>query len=298
MTDYPQILSQGFVECRFGCMETGFEHRVFVSSGGAAPVILLHELPAISEELVDFAKVLVSEGFKVYLPMLIDGYVPAGGRGHIVQAGITICVRREFAALMRGDHTRAGVAWVKALARKASADHNNARVGVIGLCFTGGFALAAATEPVVAAAVGAEPSLPLFDDEAIDISPNDLQRIVERQNRDEVRLRAYRFKGDTISPCARMLRLQRDLGDSFEGQCLDDDQAGRHRHKPPHSVLALDFNCHGGQTQTVRDEVVAFLKRRLAGGPDPGPSMLPKCTPQDCPHHREPGSGGSGAAQT
>ncbi|EEF25042.1 conserved hypothetical protein [Ricinus communis] len=58
------------------------------------------------------------------------------------------CVRREF-AIWRGGRSSPVVDWLKALARKAHAECGGRGVGAVGMCFTGGFALAMMTEPSV-----------------------------------------------------------------------------------------------------------------------------------------------------
>ena len=68
---------------------------LFVSNVGHEPIILIHELPAITPEVVHLARVFVAEGFKVYLPSLMGrpGQVPTAAEA--AGAFASACVRGE-----------------------------------------------------------------------------------------------------------------------------------------------------------------------------------------------------------
>jgi hypothetical protein len=68
-----------------------------------------------------------------------------------------ICIHREFNVWYTGKSSPI-VEWLRALARKAHADCGGRGVGAIGMCFTGGFALAMMTESTVVAPVLSQPS--------------------------------------------------------------------------------------------------------------------------------------------
>ncbi|MFB2351093.1 hypothetical protein, partial [Priestia megaterium] len=71
-----------------------------------------------------------------------------------------LCVRREF-HIWSTDRSSPIVDWLRALARQAHAECGGKGVGAVGMCFTGGFALAMMTEPAMVAPVLAQPSPPL-----------------------------------------------------------------------------------------------------------------------------------------
>src|SRR5262249_17535017 len=71
-----------------------------------------------------------------------------------------VCVRREFNNWAAGRSSPI-VDWLRALARRAFQECGGRGVGAVGMCFTGGFALAMMTEPSVVAPVLSQPSLPL-----------------------------------------------------------------------------------------------------------------------------------------
>ena len=70
------------------------------------------------------------------------------------------CVARELAAFTTNKQRPLSV-FLRALARDLNASTPGKGVGVIGQCFTGGFALAAAVDDSVLAPVLSQPSLPL-----------------------------------------------------------------------------------------------------------------------------------------
>jgi dienelactone hydrolase len=138
----------------------GFDHPIYRSRTEGPPVILLHEAPNLTPEVADLARRIAASGFRVHMPSLVGAPgkpAPNPGLGALWD----ICIRREFKALAGGS-TRPVVGWIRALVRKIAAEAEGAPVGIIGLCFSGGFALGAATEPAVAAAVASEPALPLL----------------------------------------------------------------------------------------------------------------------------------------
>ncbi len=61
------------------------------------------------------------------------------------------CVSREFAVFT--DRTSPVVGWLRALAAHAHAECGGPGVGAVGMCFTGGFALAMAVDAAVLAPV-------------------------------------------------------------------------------------------------------------------------------------------------
>jgi dienelactone hydrolase len=139
-------------------------HQVFRKGRGPA-VIVISEMPGISRQLLGFADRVVALGGTAVLP---DLFGRAGG--DVLTAGLTervagmwtmvgACLSREFTVLATGRSSPV-TAWLRALANREHQRCGGPGVGVVGMCFTGGFALAMAVDPVVIAPVLAEPSLP------------------------------------------------------------------------------------------------------------------------------------------
>ena len=68
-----------------------------------------------------------------------------------------VCVAREVTKL--ADPTSPVVRWLRPLAASAYRECGGPGVGVVGMCFTGGFALATALEPSVVASVVSQPAM-------------------------------------------------------------------------------------------------------------------------------------------
>lgn len=200
----------------FSFHASGIERQVFVAGEARSPIILLHELPSISTELVALARFFTARGYRIYMPALRDGFDSPEAPGDRQSAFWDICVAREFVASLAGDATRPIVGWIRGLARRAHLDCGRAPVGLMGMCFSGGFALAAAVESAVSGAVCCGPALPIPPSDAIDISPPDQSVLAARLAKGDLRIQAYRFRGDRSSPCVRMLRMGRLLGPHFQ----------------------------------------------------------------------------------
>ena len=126
--------------------------QVFRRGSGPA-VIIIHEIPGLHPQVVEFADRVAAAGMTVFLPSLF------GEPGKPVSVGYAlgqmvknICVRREFNVWANGKSSPI-VDWLRALARKVHAECGGPGVGAVGMCFTGGFALAMMTEPSVIAPV-------------------------------------------------------------------------------------------------------------------------------------------------
>jgi dienelactone hydrolase len=242
--------------------------RVVLTTGDYGPaVIVLHEIFGFTPTLARFCRWVRDAGFRVYAPILLGS--PDATNPQTITTGrmLHLCISREF-SLLRGGHTSPLTDWLRALAAQAHEECGGHGVGVIGLCLTGGFALAMAVDPLIRAPVMGEPGLPAFSPAALDISPQDLARVKARTQTDGLTLRGYRFEGDTMCRAGRFDTLQRELGDAFIGRVLPDEcgnpQGMRSQGKPPHSVFTVDLVDEAGEpTRQAVDEVIAFFKERL-----------------------------------
>ena len=131
-----------------------------------------------------------------------------------------LCVSWQFVVLAQ-KRTSPIASWLQALSRHEQAASGGGSVGVIGMCFSGGFALATAVDPSVGLAVASQPALPIasyalarIPGQAADpgISPADLDRLAGRAEAGEVCVRAYRYSNDRLAPQARVDVLVERLG--------------------------------------------------------------------------------------
>jgi dienelactone hydrolase len=179
----------------------------------------------------------------------------------------SVCISREFAAFARRAD-RPVAEFVRALARSLHADVGGPGVGVIGMCFTGGFALAAAVEPAVLAPVASQPSVPFpLGSRKTDVGMSDRERdaVVRRVREDGLCALGLRFSEDRVSPRARFDRLAALLGDGWRVIEIDSSPGNPHgigRHE--HSVLTShDVGTRGHPVTDARNEALAFLRERL-----------------------------------
>jgi dienelactone hydrolase len=218
--------------------------HVIYSAGKGPPVVVLHELPGMMEECLDLGLIL-AERFRVHLPLLF------GEPGEFAMAKniFRLCISREMHAFA-ANKTSPLVDWVRALCRKLKTESGAAGVGVIGMCLTGGFALATIADEAVIASVVAQPALPLFVHKAaLGISPED---------QDAIRRRAaalgpgcvlgLRYASDKIAPREKIDTIKRLIGDGFRYHEYEgSDHATLTKHRQPQAL----------------QETIRFLSERL-----------------------------------
>lgn len=234
---------------------------------GTGPgVVLIPELPGITPEVLGLADHLVDEGFTVVVPSPfgVPGRPMTGG--YTLATVVRICVSAEFRAFALDAH-RPITDYLRAVAADLSARTGGSGVGVIGMCFTGGFALAVAVEDSVLAAVASQPSapFPLGARRIADpgLSAAELDRVAERADAGEVCALGLRFSADRASGRPRFATLKARLGDAFEVIELDSSKGNPDGFSAnAHSVITSEVR-EGNSAYAARERVVAFLRERL-----------------------------------
>ena len=253
----------------------GFERFIFSNgkwrrpvyrTGNGPGVIVIHEIPGLHPLVLDFARKVAEAGMTVYCPSLFGEPGKPASMGYAVAEVIaTMCVRREFNVWANGRSSPI-VDWLRALARKVHQDCGGRGVGAVGMCLTGGFALAMMTEPAVVAPVLSQPSLPFGKkgQAKIDCSASELSCAASRFDKENLSLLGLRFKGDVMVPDARFEMLKETFGPRFEAIELDPSVARQGTGQPPHSVLTihLDRSDPLGPTMKARDRVIQFFKEK------------------------------------
>lgn len=248
----------------------GLTLSVYVRGQGPA-VVVMHEIPNLHPGVIRFGQALVDAGFTAWMPAYLGrpGADPSLPRSLV--AIPRVCVSRAFTtfALRR---TSPLVAWMRALARHAGA---GAPTGAIGMCLTGGFALAMAVDDALVAPVLSQPSLPFTLSPAhaadLNLSDADLARVKQRCRDDGLCVLGLRFSHDLLSPAARFQRLADELGDAFLAVEIDASPGNAHGIKPwAHSVLGVDYDpTPGHPTVAAEAQVIAFFQERLLPTPAP-----------------------------
>lgn len=261
----------------------GYERTTFTHDGkardvfrrGTGPaVVVIAEMPGITPKVVEFADRVVDIGCTAVLPHLFGepGRDPfAGGKAgaarYALSSIVPTCISREFTVLARR-RTSPVIDWLRALARDEHARGGGPGVGAVGMCFTGGFALAMATTPELLAPVLSQPSLPfgptVRSKRSIDISPDDLRIVKDRCAAEGLQVLGLRFKGDPLASGERFEFLRDELGDAFVGIELDDGAANPEAPTRPHSVLTEHLIDEPGQpTRDALDQVLDLFRRKL-----------------------------------
>lgn len=212
-------------------------------------MIVIHEIPGITPAVIGFAEELVDAGYTVVLPHLFGKPETPDNALAIAATFGRLCVRREFTKLATRE-TSPVAGWLRSLARELHAELGGPGVGALGMCFTGGFALAMMVDEAVAAPVLCQPAVPfpVTPGRAADVnlSPADLAAVKQRAA-GGCRVLGIQYDGDPATG-SRFDTLDRELGDAF----LRVDLPGR-----KHSVVTRHRSQH------AVDRVLEFFGERL-----------------------------------
>jgi dienelactone hydrolase len=251
----------------------GKSRSVFRKGTGPA-VIVIAEIPGITPKVVAFADRVAAIGCTAVLPHLFGepGRDPeqggrARGAAYALSSLVPACISREFTVLVTGRSSPV-VAWLRALAADEHERCGGPGVGAVGMCFTGGFALAMATDDRMLAPVLSQPSMPLGlsagSKRSIDISPAELDVVKGRCAAEGLQVLGLRFRSDRLVPDERFDFLAEQLGDAFVAVELDDDAANPDAAMSPHSVLTEHLIDEPGQpTRAALDKVLDLFRAKL-----------------------------------
>jgi dienelactone hydrolase len=232
----------------------GFSHPVYRRGSGPG-VIVVHEIPGITPSVLRFAEDVVHAGFTVAMPSLVGTPGKPVSRGYLARSVSQVCISREFThwALQR---TSPIIAWLRALGRALHAEVGGPGIGAVGMCFSGGFALAMMVDDTMVAPVLSQPSLPFTvkpgDARGTDLnlSPDDALVIAQRAA-DGCQVLGLRFDGDKLVG-ERFASLRSLLGDAFIAIELPSSAP------TDHSVLTEQ------RDEASVERVLDFLRARLS----------------------------------
>jgi dienelactone hydrolase len=241
----------------------GGRTRTVYRKGSGPAVVVMHEMPGLHPQVIRFADRVAEAGMTVFCPVLFGvAGRPVEHPGSTVTMLTGLCVRFEFNVWRQG-RSSPMVDWLKALARKAHAECGGKGVGAVGMCFTGGFALAMMTEPSVVAPVLSQPSLPIGKKAAagIDASPAEIACAKKRFAEEDLSMIGLRFYGDPFVADDRFETLKREFGDKFEAIEIDPKDAAPGPLKHAHSVLTINL-AEDGPTKAAEQRVIQFFRER------------------------------------
>ncbi len=219
---------------------------------GTGPgVVVIHEIPGPTPEVIGFGEEVVAAGFTVVMPHLFGTPGRPADVGHVARAARQVCVSAEFTKLRTGVTTPVA-SWLRSLSRDLHAELGGPGVGAVGMCFTGGFALAMMVDDSVVAPVLAQPSAPFplgrRRGADLNLSPADLETVKQRAAAG-CQVLGLRYRQD-VAVGTRFERLTREFGEDF----IRVEFEGR-----KHATLTAHRQQEGV------DRVLAFLAEKLSG---------------------------------
>ncbi len=250
----------------------GITRNVYRRGNGPA-VVLIHEVPGITPEVVELADRLVAAGFTVVMPSLFGEPGKSLSNSYAAAQMFRLCVSKEI-SLLAANASSPVTVWLRALCKHIHQDVGGDGVGVIGMCLTGNFALSTLLEPSVLAPVVAQPALPLpvgaQRAAALHLSDDELVAIKKRVADDKLKVLGLRFTGDKKCPASRFATMRDELGKSFVAIEIDSSPGNAHGiAAAAHSVLTHDFVDETGHpTKEALDAVLSFLATRLMSEQD------------------------------
>jgi len=238
-----------------------------------AVVLVCHEMPGMTPEFLAFIAHMRAAGLYPVIPHLFGEVGRPMRAGYFVKSALKICIAKEFQVLAK-NHESPIASFLRALARAACERFKVERLGAVGMCFTGNFALGLLVEPKVVRAVASQPSLPFTftpgSTKAIHLNDATVQVIAKRlaDPEDEAEAMALRFSRDMLCPRARFDTLAKTFGENITLREIDSGRGNPHGLSfRAHSVLTVDLVDRAGHpTYEARRDVVAFLLEGLAVG--------------------------------
>jgi dienelactone hydrolase len=226
----------------------GVSHPTYRKGSGPG-VIVIHEIPGLTPEVIGFAQEVVDAGYTVVLPHLFGTPEAPMSAATVAKVVPRVCVSREFTT-MATQQTSPVATWLRSLARELHEAVGGPGVGALGMCFTGGFGLAMMVDTSVAAPVLAQPSLPFAVGKRrgadLNLSPADLAAVKDRAA-GGCQVLGLRYREDTAVG-TRFDTLTREIGDAF---------------------IRVEFDGKGHSTLTEHrqqegvDRVLAFFAEKL-----------------------------------
>lgn len=239
----------------------GWERSQFTAAGytrdvyrrGTGPgVIVVHEIPGITPKVAQFANEVVERGFTVLMPSLVGTPGREVSGSYLASSMAKVCIAREFSN-MAMNQTSPIISWLRALARNLHLEVGGPGVGALGMCFSGGFALAMMVDDTVVAPVLSQPSMPFPVGKArgadLNLSPDDAL-VVARRAAEGCQVLGLRFTEDKAVG-TRFQTLRHLLGDAFIAVELPSTK------KTDHSVLTEQRDEDSVQ------QVLAFFEEKL-----------------------------------
>jgi len=252
----------------------GKRRDVFRMGSGPA-VIVISEVPGITPLVAQFGRRVAAAGCTAVMPSLFGEPGRPPTVAYAMRSIGPACISREFSSFAL-KKTSPVTVWLRKLAAAEHERCGGPGVGVIGMCLTGGFALAMMVDDIVLAPVLSQPSMPFPLSKRykadIGISDSDLARVKQRTEAGQCLL-GLRFSNDPFCFAERFETLRRELGDKFIAVEIDSAPGNPYGHpKSAHSVVTEHLvDKPGTPTRAALDQTLAFFRENLGVGSGPGP---------------------------
>lgn len=251
---------EGFESFEFDV--SGEQKRCVFFRGAGPGVLLMHELPGMSPQCVELARRISAAGYTVFLPLFF------GRPGERSMANMRFCIYGTFSYWANSVDTPL-LDWLRALARQIHQRCGGNGIAAIGMCLTGGFALALLVEPSLMAAITAQPARPGKGrsgwKQKIDLSPAQWSASCERAKNERIPVLGLRFSNDSRCPPERFQTLAAGFSPHFEKFEIDSSPGNPHGLPPSaHSVLTEQFRDEPEHpTRMALERVLGFLDAQL-----------------------------------
>ena len=235
-----------------GYAEEKLEGFTVYRKGQGPPVLILHELPGLTPEFVKFSD-LVAKSHTVYAPLMFGGFgrhvTNDEARGVMFGAGFSTFSRKPSPIIPK----------LATLAGEIQKRHSGQKLGIIGMCLTGGLPVGiAASEGVQASAlVLSQPSLPFplwwGAKKSFGVDP-DLPEKVKR-----LPVLLLRMEHDCLCPPERAAAIQAALPNSEVVVVRTDSEKA-------HAVLTVESQYPGHENPhavAAVNRAIAFLDEKL-----------------------------------
>ncbi|HEX8902656.1 dienelactone hydrolase family protein [Vitreimonas sp.] len=245
----------GFTKTAFAAPIAGKTQAFDVYRLGAGPpVLLMQELPGIGEEVIALCHRLADAGFEVWAPHWFGPLGRTDVNGNLARV---LCMRREFQIFAKRKSS-AIVDWMRALCAHVAKATGHERIGVIGMCLSGNFALTLIAEENVWAAVASQPSLAIRAPGSLHMSEAEIAATRVALDAKGA-MHAYRFEEDGFCTGERFAAIDGAFNDDAV-RVVTHVIAGR-----GHAVLSRHYdNAPGSPTAAAMQEVIGYLRRQLS----------------------------------
>jgi dienelactone hydrolase len=226
-------------------------------------IVLMHDVPGITPNVLRLASILADRGFRVALPSLFGSDGASISTVSKAVSSARMLASSNF-TISPEDSSSAVVDWLREFA-KALSKETNGPIGAIGLGVTGAFALSltVGTDGLVVASVLSNTVVPsiLADDRETNLTAIEKENIEARRPA----TLALRFTGDPLCGSERIDQYEKLVGDRLIRIGIASPDKDNNIGKDAHSVLTEDLSlAEGHPTFGALTSVVEFLQAHLA----------------------------------